>query len=47
LRPCKKIDYTQVRLLGGDTVKTTDMAKAAGMIEGIYATSPCWRPRSS
>ena len=36
----KKIDYTRVRLLGGDTVKTTDMGKAAGIIEGIYATSP-------
>ena len=36
----KKVNYTRVRLLGGDTVKTTDMIKAAGIIEGIYATSP-------
>jgi len=36
----KKVNYTRVRLLGGDTVKTTDMVKAAGIIEGIYATSP-------
>ena len=35
-----KIDYTNVRLLGGDTVKTTDMVKAAGQIQGIFATSP-------
>lgn len=36
----KKVNYTRVRLLGGDTVKTTDMIKAGGIIEGIYATSP-------
>ncbi len=35
-----KIDYTNLRLLGGDTVKTTDMVKAAGQIQGIFATSP-------
>lgn len=35
-----KIDYSNVRLLGGDTVKTTDMVKAAGQIQGIFATSP-------
>ena len=43
----KKIDYTRVRLLGGDTVKTTDMGKAAGIIEGITPRRPCWRPRNS
>lgn len=32
--------HTQVKLLGGDSVKTTDMAKGAGLIEGLYATSP-------
>ena len=36
----RKVNYTRVRLLGGDTVKTTDMIKATGIIEGIYATSP-------
>ena len=36
----KKVNYTRVRLLGGDTVKTTDMVRAGGIIEGIYATSP-------
>lgn len=35
-----KIDYTNVRLLGGDLIKTTDMVKAAGQIQGIFATSP-------
>ncbi len=35
-----KIYYTNLRLLGGDTVKTTDMVKAAGQIQGIFATSP-------
>lgn len=34
-----KVDYTAVRVLGGDTLKTTTMEKAEG-IEGIYATSP-------
>ena len=36
----RKVNYTRLRLLGGDTVKTTDMIKATGIIEGIYATSP-------
>ncbi len=36
----KKIDYTQVRMLGSDTAKTTDMVKGMGMIQGIFATSP-------
>lgn len=35
-----KINYTTVRLLGGDTLKTTDMEKADGTIDGVYATSP-------
>ena len=40
LEALKKINYTSLRLLGGDTVKTTDMQKGAGIIDGIYATSP-------
>lgn len=40
LEALRKIDYARVKLLGGDTIKTTDMAKATGMIEGVYATSP-------
>ena len=35
-----KIDYTNVRLLEGELVKTTDMLKAAGQIKSIFATSP-------
>jgi branched-chain amino acid transport system substrate-binding protein len=35
-----KVGHTKVSLLGGDTIKTTDMAKGMGMIDGIYATSP-------
>ena len=40
LEALRKVGHTQVRLLGGDTVKTTDMAKAQGMIDGIFSTSP-------
>ncbi len=40
LQALKKINYTSVRLLGSDTAKTTDMLKGAGIIDGIFATSP-------
>ena len=40
LEALRKVDHTKVSLLGGDTIKTTDMTKAMGMIEGVYATSP-------
>ena len=40
LEALRKVDHTKVSLLGGDLIKTTDMAKAMGMVEGIYATSP-------
>ena len=40
LQALRKVDHTKVSLLGGDTIKTTDMAKGAGIIDGIYATSP-------
>lgn len=40
LEALRKVGHTKVRLLGGDTIKTTDMAKGAGIVEGIYATSP-------
>jgi branched-chain amino acid transport system substrate-binding protein len=36
----KKIDYTQLSILGGDTIKTTGMLKGSEMIKGLYATSP-------
>lgn len=40
LEALRKIGHTKVSLLGGDTIKTTDMTKGAGLIEGLYATSP-------
>ncbi len=36
----KKINYTSLKILGGDTLKTTPMFKVAGIMAGIYATSP-------
>ncbi len=36
----KKIDYTQLSILGGDTIKTSTMLKGDGIVKGIYATSP-------
>ncbi len=41
----KKINYTEVYLLGGDTIKTTLMLKGAGVLKGLYATSPILEPR--
>ncbi len=40
LEALKKVGHTKVSLLGGDTIKTTDMTKGMGMVEGVYATSP-------
>ncbi len=40
LEALKKISYTKVNMLGGDTIKTTDMLKGAGIVSGLYATSP-------
>lgn len=40
-----KIDYTKVFVLGGDTIKTTDMLKGVGMSRGLYATSPILEAR--
>ena len=36
----RKLNHTDVRMLGGDTLKTTGMAKARGLIRGVHATSP-------
>lgn len=36
----KKIDYTKLSILGGDTIKTTTMLKGAGLVDALYATSP-------
>lgn len=42
----KKIDHVQVTLLGGDTLKTTAMLAADGVLKGgLYATSPILEPR--
>ena len=35
----RKADYTNVRLLGSDAIKIPEMAKGAGVLLGIYATS--------
>lgn len=46
LEALKKIDYTRLSLLGGDTIKTTAMLKGAGVLQGgLYATSPILEPR--
>ena len=41
----KKISYTDVYMLGGDTIKTTLMLKGAGVLKGLYATSPILEAR--
>lgn len=35
-----KVGHTKVHLVGGDTIKTTTMTKASGLINQISATSP-------
>lgn len=40
LEALAKINYANVYLLGGDTIKTTDMLKGVGLGKGLYATSP-------
>lgn len=40
-----KVAYTNVVLLGGDTIKTTDMLKGTGKIKGVYSTSPIIEPK--
>lgn len=40
LEALKKVDYTNVSILGGDTIKTTTMLKGIGMVKGLYTTSP-------
>jgi branched-chain amino acid transport system substrate-binding protein len=44
LEALKKIEFTDVRLLGGDTIKTTLALKGAGTIKGMFATSPILEP---
>ncbi|GAA4428649.1 branched-chain amino acid ABC transporter substrate-binding protein [Acidovorax lacteus] len=45
LEALRKVGHTKVNLLGGDTIKTTDMAKATGMVDGVFATSPVLEAR--
>ena len=40
LQALVKVDHTGVQLVGGDTIKTTAMTKAAGLVAQISATSP-------
>ena len=40
LEELKKIEYTNIIVLGGDTIKSTAMLKGIGMVKGLYATSP-------
>lgn len=40
LEALKKADYTGIKVLGGDLIKTTAMLKGAGMVQALYATSP-------
>ena len=40
LEALKKVDYTNISILGGDTIKTTTMLKGIDMVKGLYATSP-------
>lgn len=41
----KAISYTNIKVLGGDTIKTTLMLKGAGVANGLYATSPILEAR--
>jgi branched-chain amino acid transport system substrate-binding protein len=40
----KSIAYTKINILGSDTIKTTLMLKGAGIVAGIYASSPVFEP---
>ncbi|RZJ24370.1 MAG: branched-chain amino acid ABC transporter substrate-binding protein [Haliea sp.] len=40
LESLKKVDYSKIKILGGDLIKTTTMLKGAGLVQGLYATSP-------
>lgn len=35
-----KLGHTEISLVGGDTIKTSDMTKASGLVSCIAATSP-------
>lgn len=44
LEALKKVNYTDVQLLGGDTIKTTLVLKGAGIVKGLFASSPILQP---
>lgn len=44
LENLKSIGYMKINILGGDTIKTTLMLKGAGIVTGIYASSPIIEP---
>lgn len=41
----KTIGYTQLQLLGSDTLKTTDTLKSGGILKGLFASSPILETR--
>ncbi len=41
----KKVDFTNIQMLGADTLKTTLMLKGSGIVKGLYATSPILEAR--
>lgn len=45
LEALQKVAYTHLTVLGGDTIKTTDMTKGQGMVDALYATSPVLEAR--
>ncbi|TAH12616.1 MAG: branched-chain amino acid ABC transporter substrate-binding protein [Curvibacter sp.] len=45
LESLKKISYTNITILGADTIKTTEMLKGSGVVKGLYCTSPILDPR--
>ena len=40
LEALKKVEFTSVSILGSNLYKTVTMLKGAGMVKGLYATSP-------
>lgn len=45
IQALRAVDHASVRVLGGDTLKTTELLKADGMIQGIFTTSPILDPK--
>lgn len=45
LEALKKVDYTQLTVLGGDNIKTSTMLKGASIVQSVFATSPILEAR--